>query len=295
LRRRRIGHGTVEERLKLLVEAVRLRELGYSYTKIGNLLCVGEDTVSSWVRGERPKRISSYNPDLSPSPNLAYLVGFYLGDGRSAGSEKKVRFKLADRLQLEYVNTIVAGILKRAPKPIRLEGPFYAVDYDSVALSDYLERPLCELMIEVDGYGNDFLQGFYDAEGYVSGLVDRSTRRVNGISIGLANTRLEYLLTVSGLISGYGLHGRVKRTHRAGEAMTIRGRTWVRRNAVYHLVLQGVSYARVFQNKVGFRNPGKTRKLADLITVMEMAPEERYAWFTTHYRKEGWKWVRMDK
>ena len=87
--------------------------------------------VGTWARGAKSRRVPRYDPDLSPSPDLAYLVGFYLGDGRSAGNEHKVRFKLADKSQLEHVSRLVAKLLNREPKEIKMDASFYVVEYDS--------------------------------------------------------------------------------------------------------------------------------------------------------------------
>lgn len=136
----------LRERILLYKRAVELRSLGLTYRRIAERLGVGVDTVGHWIRGAGPKGVGRYEPDLSPSHDLAYLVGFYFGDGRRAGKENKVRFKLADLVQIEYVNELVARILRRAPKPVQMEESFYVVDYDSVVLSQYLESPLECLM-----------------------------------------------------------------------------------------------------------------------------------------------------
>ena len=90
-------------RLELYAKAIELMAKGLSYSRVGKELGVSADTVRAWVRGAKPKRVAKYEPDLRPSKDLAYVAGFYLGDGKYAGEEHKVRFGLADRGQLEYV------------------------------------------------------------------------------------------------------------------------------------------------------------------------------------------------
>ena len=94
---------SLERRIALYNKTTELRAKGLSNTEIARELGVDIDRVRAWARGEKPKRVHRYEPDLTPSKDLAYLAGFYLGDGKDAGEERKVRFELADREQLEYV------------------------------------------------------------------------------------------------------------------------------------------------------------------------------------------------
>jgi len=100
--------------------------------------------------------VSRYEPDLTPSKDLAYVAGFYLGDGKDAGEEHKVRFELADQEQLVYVGDLVAKILGRDPKPLDRDGTFYTVQYDSVVLSDFLNQDIATLV----SYFKDFIPDF---------------------------------------------------------------------------------------------------------------------------------------
>ncbi len=295
MKKHRDGYGTLEERLGLYERTLRLRKLGYSYAKIGGILRVGKGAVISWVKVTKPERVNSYNPDLSPSPDLSYLIGFYLGDGRSAGEQKKVRFKLADKAQMEYINGLVAGLLRRQPKHIGMDGPFYVVDYDSVVLSDYLESSLEELRACVVRFKRDFLRGFFDAEGYASCGVNVRSKSTGAVFVGVANTKIGYLGLVRELLDSLGIRGNLRKTNEKGQLMTIRGGTWARRHDVYHLVIWRKDAVRRFHELVGFQNATKAGKLDDLVALIDMPYGERYAWFTSRYRKEGRKWVRINR
>lgn len=155
----------LSERSAAYDRAMELRGRGLALGEISRELGVGKDTVGAWCRGAKPSRIWRYDPDLAPSGDLAYLAGFCLGDGKYAGEEHKVRFELAEREQMEYVGGIVAKILGREPKPLRRDGTFYTVDYDSVALSNFLDQDVEALVDYLKGLARDFLRGFFDAEG----------------------------------------------------------------------------------------------------------------------------------
>jgi uncharacterized protein YjcR len=99
-----------ERRLALFDRTTELHIQGLSNAEISEELGVDVDQLRRWVRGEKPKRVHRYEPDLSPSRDLACVAGFYLGDGKRAGKENKVRFELGDREQIEHVGLLVARL-----------------------------------------------------------------------------------------------------------------------------------------------------------------------------------------
>jgi len=52
---------------------------------------------------------------------------------------------------------------------------------------------------------------------------------------------------------------------------------------------------RMFHDQVGFWNPQKAIKLADLVVLGKMPPGARYDWFVAHYTKRGRKLVRKEQ
>ena len=87
----------------------------------------------------------------------------------------------------------------------------------------------------------------------------------------------------------------IRRTNRRGEKMTIGGKTWTRRHDVHHVVVMGFNRVRKFRDEVGFWNPRKAVKLADLVELENMPPAARYGWFVSHYEKRGRKWVKNEQ
>jgi hypothetical protein len=275
-------------------KAVALRAKGWSLSLIAVELGVGKHTVERWLMSGKPKRVWRHEPDLTPRRDLAYVAGFYLGDGRGAGHENKVRFNLGGRFQLELVSRLVARILGMSPKPCSFDGMFYAVDYDSVMLSNFLNQPLVDLVKYLKGFEPDFLQGFFDAEGYASCRVDLEAKVIRGLMVGVANTNLDYLNWVRILLARLGIASSIHRTNRAGQVMTLRGRSWTRRYDVYHVLVTGEPQIRLFNKKVGFRNPSKADKLESLIRMMPMTTSDRFDWFTARYTRTGRRWLRSQ-
>lgn len=285
----------VEKEVALFNKTTELRAKGLSNPEIARELGVNIDRVRAWARGEKPKRVHRYEPDLTPSKDLAYVAGFYLGDGKDAGEEHKVRFELADREQLEYVGGLVAKILERDPKPLGLDGAFYTVQYDSVILSDFLNQDVEALVEYLQTFVQDFLRGFFDAEGHVSAVIDFNSSALESILVGAANTNNEYLSSAAGILANLGIKAKIRRTNRRGEVMTIRGRSWIRKRDVYHCVIVGWVQVRNFCGLVGFHNEAKAEKLEDLVRIGNKSPQARFAWFMANYEKRGRKWVKRAR
>jgi len=280
----------LEERQRIYFEVKRLASSGLSYPEIGRRLGIHRDLVRMYNLRTTAPWVERYNPDLSPSPALAYLIGFWLGDGRDAVGEKKVRFQLADKQQLDYVNIVTAKLLDREPKPIRMEGQFYAVDYDTALMYDYLAQPLEELLPCIKAYPSQFLRGFFDAEGYIT--FHPATGASLVIELGVANTNLDYLDLVQNLLDSLGMTVRRRVTNKKGGIMTIRGRSFVRKHDVWHLCIRRLEDIPRFSRKVGFANARKAGKLRDAVGMLRLSPHDRCAWFLDHYAKRGRFWVR---
>ena len=77
--------------------------------------------------------------------------------------------------------------------------------------------------------------------------------------------------------------------------MSIRGRAFVRKHDVQHLIIRGSGAAQTFQASVGFAIPAKRDKLDDLTWVStSLESGEEYSWFLAHYEQRGRKWLRKD-
>jgi hypothetical protein len=289
---RHYRHGTLEERLEVHSRVAELRNSGLPIREIALTLGISRRDVSYWLRVERPSR-TVYNPDLTPRPELAYLIGAYLGDGRTAGEkDKKVRFKVANVWFAESLNTLVASILKAHIKPVKTEGGFYDVSYDSAKLYDFLQSDMKSQIPLIDSYPAMFLRGFFDAEGYVTQSLWHESRTMTAIRVGAANTNLEYLGHVRRMLAALGIASGLRRTNKAGQPMEIRGRGYFRKHDVFHVEIANLVSVKAFCEMVGFSIPEKENKLQDLLAIMSTLDEcDRYNWFTERYEKVGRKWV----
>lgn len=295
MQRRRAAYRRLAERLELYREAKKLQGVGFDIRAIAKVLELRLDVVRAWLSEGIPPRYDRYAPDLAPSSDLAYLIGFWLGDGSNAGKEKKVRFKLADASQLDHVNRLLGRMLDRPPKRATEDGTFHVVDYDSAVLYDYLSQPLKSLMPCVEAFPSDFLRGFFDAEGYISCAVNTVRGRLGLPRVGAANTNLEYLHLARKLLSGMAIKSSIRITNKVGQPMTIRGKTWFRKHDVFHLVIRKRESVRRYFALVVFRNRKKREKLKDLVAIMGLTPDRRFDWFVEHYERTGRRWCKKDR
>lgn len=236
-------------------------------------------------------------PDLKPRPELAYLVGAYLGDGRTAGpNDKKVRFHVADPDFATILNETTTAILGTQPRKIAIDRGFPSVVYDAAMLYDYLQQQLEGLTPLIDSFPEKFLQGFFDAEGYVSQSVDVTGEALRSMWVGGANTNLDYIQVVQRSLAALGIVCKTRITNRAGQTMVIRGRAFVRRRDVRHVEIRDRKSLELFKNHVGFLIPEKRGKLLCLMSLMEPRdPGERFARFIAEYEKRGRRWLRKNK
>ncbi len=286
-------HRNLEERTRIYEGTKSLHLQGKTHSEIAAQLGISYDEVGYWLRAG-PPHVERYTPDLTPRPELAYLVGAYLGDGRTAGpNDKKVRFHVADSAFARILNETIATILQTQPRKITMDHGFLSVVYDAAMLYDYLQQPLESLVSVIDSFPAKFLQGFFDAEGYASPLLNHSTCALSGLRVGVANTNMSYLSCVKKLLEDLGIHPKYHKTHSAGESMTIRGKTFVRKHEVYHLVIGDFSELVDFQEKIGFSIPAKKEKLSDIIRILTSADSwEAYEWWVSHYDLRNRRWIK---
>jgi intein-encoded DNA endonuclease-like protein len=294
--KRKNRHRTLEERLASFSHVRQLTSEGLPPSDVASAIGISLDDVRYWLRVKKPSR-ERYVPDLTPRPELSYLIGAYLGDGQTAGEEdKKVRFKVADLDFANILNETVSRVLGTRLRVIRIERGFHCVVYDSAVLYDFLQQPIEPLIPYAETSPESFLRGFFDAEGYVTPRLDYQSKRLLGLTIGVANSNPDYLGCVKRLLVDQGIQSSYRLTHKAGEPMTIRGRTFIRKHDVQHLILRGSGAPQVFETAVGFSISAKRDKLADLVWLSaNLDSAEGYRWFVTHYEQRRRRWVKKDR
>jgi len=155
---------------------------------------------------------------LSPSPELSYVIGAFLGDGWKqkrknmiSGIDYQISLAAIDRDFVEKFSDSIIKVLNRKPRNIyEKHRPnrqvLYTVTYGSKQLYTLLEYPLDEVIKVASPHPKSFLQGFYDAEGYVA------IGKNNSIRVGLSNSNLKMLNVSKNLLeSEFGIRARIEK------------------------------------------------------------------------------------
>ena len=166
----------LEQRMELYNRAMKLKkERGWGYWKIAKELEISPPTVGHWLySGTRPD--CAYNlPDLTPSPELCYIIGTYWGDGSTSKnlSAYSIQLNAKDRDFVEEFVACLGKIFNRdKPSIYTTAKNAYAVNFRSKKLYEFLSRPLEEHKPTIEKFPAQFLRGFFDSEGGVCSYVD---------------------------------------------------------------------------------------------------------------------------
>jgi intein-encoded DNA endonuclease-like protein len=179
-----------ELRIRLFDEVNKLRRNGLTYSEIidkirqryGVRLC--RSNVSYWLRGIKSPFNGRYIPSiefLSPSEELAYVIGVIVGDGYATRSEhviknyNRVRIGLMvkDREFAAEFGRCLAKVLGRQPfKPKHSSGQ-YSAEVHSQTLYELFKKPvdlnrLKKYIEHCERCTAAFIRGFADSEGHVN-------------------------------------------------------------------------------------------------------------------------------
>ncbi|WP_456395721.1 LAGLIDADG family homing endonuclease [Thermococcus sp.] len=210
--------------------ARELRSHNISYSKIKESIAdefnvsVSKATVLRWCNGTHNTFNKTKRVNLEPSPELAYIVGAYLGD--ASVSERNYQY----RIRLKVIDRDFAQSFERALRTMganprtgfernRGRANRWWVEVTNKELFMFLKGPK-ERLFEVAGaYPKEFLRGFFDSEG--SAIVYPNRARVEA-----SNYDLEILELCKELLERLGIHSKIYKTKRKGQTVVIRGKEY---------------------------------------------------------------------
>lgn len=244
-----------------------------SNTEIVRLLDIDQSNISNWVNGKSNPITWHRLFDLQPSPELAWLTGFLIGDGnierrpahqntrKHPSWSYRVRTAMGDKELVEYSADIVFKLSGFRPKikciPVRdihyhdkWGWSFKSRQFYEYLLPYWLERRLDIFDYVFTPYAGDFLRGIYDAEGGVYYYIDK--RNCLHKYIDLVNMDFKLVNLCQSLLSNLGITSKV----------------YPRADGSQHLTILKETDIRSFQN-VNFASQAKRLKLASLVTMMD--------------------------
>jgi len=167
-----------KERFTLYNKALRLKESGLGCRRIARILNISKSTTRCWLNGYQGKYSNPINAyhgrytALTPSAELAYIIGALLGDGNLSARGYQIRLEAKDRDFVEKFSSCLTNVLNRdIPYPVwgpRSDGLYYTSG-GSRHLFEFLKQGWKDdFVLVVERYPSDFLRGLFDSEGCVS-------------------------------------------------------------------------------------------------------------------------------
>jgi len=240
--------------IHLYERAMKLRmEKRWGNVRIGRKLGISEWTATNWIyRGERPVVRGHF--ELTPTPELAYLLGARYGDLSVSD-----RFKL-EAIDRDFVKEFLRCLSKVMGRPYKMhkkgKGTWVARGYGK-ALIDFMKEPLDLHKPIIELYPADFWRAFFDGDGHITEI--RKKGCVYGC-VGATNTNLEIIEYVRDLLQKiFSLHPTIGRDDR-------------KRKVCYAVRLYRMGDVKRFHDLIGFSIERKKRRPQDILRRMESNP-----------------------
>ena len=161
-----------------LIDYVRLlRKRNFSYSQISKKIEVERDikisksTIIRWCKNTNNPFNKIKFLDLSPSPELSYIIGVYFGDANIYYRKKTgayyFRIKVVDR---EFAEVVKNSLIKIGLNPTvsyieeKTRSNRWHVEASSKSLYKFLCQDKEEFFKIAEKYPEDFLRGFFDSE-----------------------------------------------------------------------------------------------------------------------------------
>ncbi|NJE60974.1 LAGLIDADG family homing endonuclease [Thermococcus sp. 21S7] len=262
--------------------ARQLRESGMSYLKIAQELAeefnvsVSKATVLRWCKGSHNTFNKTKRVNLEPSPELAYIVGAYLGD--ASLSERNYQY----RIRLKVVDREFAQNFERAVRAIganpragfernRSRANRWWVEVTNKELFMFLKGPKEKLFEVGREYPREFLRGFFDSEGSV--YVNTKDPRRAAVVADHYNT--EVLKLCKELLGTLGIHSTIYLVKKKGTKVMIRGQEYQYNNDLYRISIHRRTSVARFAEKIGFSISRKQEKLETFLEAFYSHTSER--------------------
>ena len=216
--------------------------------------------VSDWVDDRHHPYGSTYEIDLTPPPELAYVIGVSKGDGsvRVQKWNHRVRLRVIDKesaMEFDRCASSILGSSRRAITWLSKQGLWCEVL--SVLLVRFLRGPFPRIVEAVthEGCAAGFLRGFFDSEASMSGR-----------SLDISNTNLKVMRPVRSLLMKARICTTGLRLAREGGRLVTKGWVCHANRDIYPLHVRPVSLPRIAE-KLGFSVDRKRDALALALRV----------------------------
>jgi intein-encoded DNA endonuclease-like protein/predicted DNA-binding protein YlxM (UPF0122 family) len=220
--------------------------------------------------------------DLSPSPELAYVLGAVLGDGSAFGVKRgyAIVLRATDYEFVEFFNENLSKLLKREKlypvRVIRREGvkPIYEVQGYSKVLSAFiLKGSRDQIENVVSKYPREFISGIFDSEGcvYIKWEGNRLEKKVF-----ISNSDHGLLELCASILAKLGIEGHIYIDKQAkGRTSFIRKHPVITKKDCYKLQFRSKKAITSFAKKIEIHVKRKREKLNLLLREMDKINEPK--------------------
>ncbi|WP_297129173.1 LAGLIDADG family homing endonuclease [Thermococcus sp.] len=269
------------------------KEKGISYRMIVSKVAeefdvkVSKATVIRWCKGDSNPFNKIKRINLTPSPELSYIIGVYLGDGsihQKSNGRYLIKLKVVDK---EFAETFSKTLLSLGVNStFGFERDASRVNRGYVEASNkelfmFLNKPVDKLIETAEYYPTEFLRGFFDSEGYP--IIEAKNRF--RVMVGVANSSLKMINAVRDMLAQLGINSILRKSHLIGREVVIRGIKYTSKVDMYTLTISRKADVKRFAKLVGFSSPTKMKKLQFAIQLMDL-PNDRVIseWHELYYK-----------
>jgi|GEM_PF-2156018 len=278
----------IEERVNLYNQAMGLREeKGWGNIRIAKALGIDDQTVAHWIYDGREPCGGFKVPDLSPSPELSYILGVYYGDGSAYrdGACYLIKLEAKDQDFVQEFGEQLSKIIEGRGEPYhvwRNKRGYYFTKVSNRLLWEFLKkRDFENHKVVIDRFPAEFLRGFFDSDG-------GAHKGRNKMSIYASNTNKELLIYVRNLLLNLDIFSTILLCHKEGDTRPFRGRIVQSKKDCHQLVISGQRGFSNFYKHIGFSIRRKQSVLQEIIIkITTPRPPRRYVLkVTTNMQRE---------
>jgi len=243
----------------LYKKVIELHNQGFGSRRIAKLLNLTDcerKAIERWIyphkgRVCKPRTL----PDLTPSPQLSYVIGVRLGDGTVYHNKKyrnyEVKLKAKDREFVEHFQYCLSKVSRRKVSLYKTKDGFWEAKASSKPLYLFLKtKRVTNYRSIIERFPSEFIRGFADSEGNVSYSNDKYAY----VRITMSNTNFRVLEFVQKLLL---------KNFKIFSSLTIKGVTKGKKTA-YDLVISRQLDVATFARFIGFTIKRKMRKLSNV-------------------------------
>jgi len=242
--------------IHLYNRALELRKKGLGPRRIAREIGVNEGTIANWFyRGHKPVIRGVLN--LSPCPELSYLLGVRYSDGCVSGG---FRLWVKDRDFSEKSARCLSKVMGKHYRIYKNKKGYWVAQAFGKSLVNFMCEPWDHHKSIIEAYPADFLEAFFDGEGNVAERRGGKHQQYTYGHVGVTNTNLEILEYIRNLLQErFLIHSNIYKVKKSR----------ISKKDCYVLRIYRTSNIRQFYKMIGFSIARKKKRLEKILREMK--------------------------